>query len=486
MTKPIEASPLYRIANPRSIAIFGASNKHSAMGTGILFSIRQLGFEGPIYPVHPREEQALGYPAYRSVSDVPEVPDLAVIVLPTPVVPDVLEECGKKGIRHAIIVSGGFKEVGGEGVELEKRLTEVAAKYDIRFLGPNCIGAVNPHHRFNATYFAYPQEPGFIGMASQSGSFITQMFSYLQRFDLGFSTGFSVGNEANIDIVDCMEYLAACPNTKVIGLYIESIRRGRAFIDAARAIAPKKPIVAYYVGGTEAGRLAGLSHTGALAGPDKVYDGVFRQSGVIRAHSIEELFDICWCLGACRLPKGNRVIVQTHSGGPGAVTADACSRAGLKLPPISPKTKERLAQYVPHTGSINNPIDFTFLKNNLDYLVGIPKVLQDDENADAMLMYMLMPRQSVLRAMESIGITGDVAESETDKFLDEQAASLAEMMRNADKTCIGFSYYTGENRFIKRLYENGVPVLPSPNRAATALGAMVRYMGLRDKISKSL
>ena len=320
-------------------------------------------------------------------------------------------------------------------------------------------------------------------MASQSGSFITQMFAYLERFGLGFSTGFSVGNEANIDIVDCMEYLAACPNTKVIGLYIESIRRGRDFIDAARSIVPHKPIVAYYVGGSEGGRRAGLSHTGALAGPDRIYDGVFRQSGVVRAGSIEELFDYCWALGTCPPPRGNRVLIQTHSGGPGAVAADACDRAGLKLLPLSEATRERLAPYVPHTASINNPIDLTFSKRAMDYMDVLPKVVLEDENSDAVLMYLMMPKRSVLRAMDAMGITGETAEKEADSYIDHQGRKMAKVMLAAEKPFIGFSFYTGENRFIKGLYDAGAPVFPSPTRAARALGALVRYARLREKLA---
>ena len=326
MQKSIEQTALYRVVNPRHIAMFGASNRFAAMGTNLLSSIQALGFEGDIYPIHPKDDQVMGLDAYQSVLDLPVIPDLAFIVLPTKVVPEILEECGKKGIKQAIIVSGGFKEVGGNGIVLEKQICDIADKYDMRFVGPNCIGVVNPHHKFNATYFPYQQGAGFIGMASQSGSFITQMFDYLAGYGMGYSTGISVGNEANIDIVDCLEYLGACPNTRVISLYIETIRRGREFIETARSIVPHKPIVAYYVGGSEGGKKATFSHTGALSGPDRLYDGIFRQSGVIRANSIEEMFDYCLCLGMCPKPGGYPDAFRRsrrggggclHPGGPG-------------------------------------------------------------------------------------------------------------------------------------------------------------------------
>ncbi len=482
MIDSIRDSALYKIANPESIAIFGASNKYTAMGTGILSSIMQMGFEGRIYPVHPKEAVVQGHKAYSSVLDLPETPDLAIIVLPTLVVPEVVDECGQKGIGHAIVVSGGFSEVGDDGATLEKRLKDAAARHKIRFLGPNCIGVVNTHLKFNATFLPCEHPPGFIGMASQSGSFITQMFDYLGRYSLGFSTGFSVGNEASIDIVDCMEYLAHCPDTRVIGLYIESIRRGRKFIDTARRIMPQKPIVAYYVGGTEAGGRAGLSHTGALAGEDRIYDGVLKQSGVIRAHSIEELFDICWCLGTCPLPKGNRVVVQTHSGGPGAVAADACSRNGLELPAIEDGTKQKLAEYIPHTGTMNNPVDLTFTNRNLDYFVDLPKILLQDKNVDALLVYMMMPRGMILRVAESMGVAKEEAREAAVKFIKDQSTQMADAMRNSDKPWIGYSYYSMESDFIASLYKAGAPVMPGPNRAARALGAMGQYVEMRNKI----
>ena len=372
---------------PSSIAVFGVADNPRNLAKNIILNCQEMGFEGEIYPIHPKEEQVQDLAAYKSVLDLPKIPDLAVMVLPTPIVPQVLEECGQKGIKNVVIVSGGFKEAGQEGEILEKKLVNIANLYGMRFLGPNCIGVANPHHKYNITFLPFVGRPAFMGMASQSGSFITQMFDYLADLNLGFSTGISVGNEANIDIVDAMEYLAACPNTKVIALYIETIRRGRAFIETARSIVPHKPILALYVGGSESGKRASFSHTGALAGPDKLYEGIFRQSGVIRAHSITELFDFCWLLGNCPEPEGNNVVVQTHSGGPGASAADACDRAGLKLSPFSPETLEKLEPFVPHTGSVSNPVDLTFTKNSLEYFDTIPKILLEEPHADMLLIY---------------------------------------------------------------------------------------------------
>jgi acetyl-CoA synthetase (ADP-forming) len=485
MTTAIENSPMYPIANPKSIAFFGASNNLAAMGTGILNSVQELGYEGTIYPVHPKETTVLGIQAYKDVTDLPAVPDMAFIVLPTKIVIQTLEACGKKGIRHAVIVSAGFNEVGGDGVGLEEELTAVADRYGIRFIGPNCIGVANPHLKLNATYLHYEGKPGFIGMVSQSGSFVTQMFSYLNRFGLGFSTAFSVGNEANMDLVDGITYLGACPRTKVIGLYVESIRRGREFIEAARQVVRHKPIVAFYVGGSEAGKRASFSHTGSLAGPDKLYDGVFRQSGIIRARSIEEMFDFCYALGSSPPPAGNRVIIQTHSGGPGAAAADACSRSGLELPVVSPATREKLAPLIPHTASAANPVDLTYTKNPLDFFHAIPKALLEEENADGMLMYILASAKMVKRALEGFGIPVEELDTQADKIVVDQCRSVAALKEQYKKPMLGFSFMTRDNQFVRELQNMGVPVLPSPERAARAFSALVKYRGLREKILKS-
>ncbi len=487
MPDSIRQSPLYPIINPDSIVFFGASNRFTAMGTNQLNSLLSSGFGGKIYPIHPKETRVLDLKAYPRVRELPEVPDLAVLVLPTHIVPEAMEDCGKQGIKHAIVVSGGFKEVGGKGVELEKKLVMIADRYGMRFLGPNCLGVANPHHNYNVTFLPFEGRQGFIGLASQSGSLITQMFGYLSRFGLGFSSGISVGNEANVDIVDCLKYLAACPHTRVIGLYVETIRRGREFIDLARSIVPHKPIVAFYVGGSEAGKRAGLSHTGALAGPDALYEGVFRQSGVIRAHSIPELFDYCWVLGTCPRPAGNRVIVQTHSGGPGAAAADACGRAGLELPSLSEKTLAKIAPMVPHTGSVNNPIDVTFSKNPLDFFDAIPDALLGDEQTDGLLAYFLTPGQSIRRTMTGMGIAEEEIPRLTEKLLDDQSRTMAGLIQKHQKPLVGFTFQSHQDLSIQKLLQYGIPVLPSPERASRAMAALVRYSCMLDKIrSQSL
>mgnify|MGYP002640446275 CR=1 FL=1 len=484
MIHTIEESRLFRIANPRSMAFFGASNSIKAMGTNLLMSVKSLGYEGALYPVHLREEEVLGYKAYKSVLDLPEIPDLAVIVLPTKVVNNTLEECGKKGIRQAIVVSGGFIEVGGEGIVLEKELVRIADKYGIRILGPNCIGVANPSFKLNTTFVPHEGPGGYIGLASQSGSFVTQMFNYLYRYDLGFSTAFSVGNEAVIDLVECMEYLGACPQTKVIALYIEGIKNGRAFIETARSIVPHKPIVAFYIGGSEAGRKAGFSHTGSMAGPDRIYDGVFEQCGIIRARSVTELFDFCWVLGGLPRPKGKKVVIQTHSGGPGAAAADACGRVGLELPDLSRETVEKLAAFVPHTGSVSNPVDLTFSKNPDDFYGSIPQLLIKEKETDTLLVYFLTSPKIVERALTQMGIQEEAIDDLSRQWMEKHCQSVAGILEKYGKPVVGFTFMSLKDRSIKGLLSRGIPVFPGPDRAARAIAAMVEYSNYLSKILK--
>ena len=482
MLNHIEQSPLYPMANPKSMAFFGASNNVGSMGTNLLLSMQNIGYEGRIYPVHPREDHVQGLKAYRSVEDLPETPDVAVMVLPTPIVSEMLAECGRKGIRHAIIVSAGFREVGGQGVELERELVSTAKQYNIRILGPNGLGVANPHQKVNTTFVPFEGEPGYIGMASQSGSFVTQMFHYMAQLKLGFSTAFSLGNEANTDLVDALEYLGACPRTKVIALYVEGLRRGRRFVEVARSIVPHKPIVALYSGGSETGKRAGFSHTGAMAGPDELYDGIFRQCGIVRAMSVTELFDFCWVLGSLPLPDGPNTVIQTNSGGPGAVAADACGRAGLKLPTLDQATQEKLAPYVNHTASIANPVDVTFSRNPQDFYDAIPRALLQDPGLDMLLVYYFTPVAVVTRMMSQQGVPAERMEEEAARAMAQHGRSVVEFVNSFDKPIVGYTWRSLSEPFNQALMEGDRPVFPDAERAARAMGAMVTCKRYRDRI----
>ncbi len=479
-----ENNPLYKIMHPKSIAFWGASHNSMSMGSIQLANLLLMGFDGHVYPIHPKDKEIKGLKTYARVSDVPDAVDLAIYVLPTAVVPGVLEECGLAGIKRAIIVSAGFSEKEGpEGKELQNDIVEIAKRYGITFIGPNCIGVINPYFNLNTTFFPYEATRGFIGMASESGSFITQMFVHLAKFGLGFSQGFSLGDEAMIDLCDCLEYLAQCPETKVIALYIEGIRKGRHFVEVAKKVSRIKPIVAYYIGGSEAGRRAGQSHTGAMAGPDRLYDGIFNQCGIIRARSIEELFDFCYVLGTQPLPKGNKLGVLTHSGGPGAAAADSAERAGLKLAELSSSTLEAIAPMVPSTASVRNPVDLTFAKNFGDYMETLPRILLKDENIDLLFLYCLMPHHRVMTVVLGSGMEVDHAMEFAEQFIKEQSAAAATIASDSGKPVVGGTFCDRSELFVRELQDHGIPVLPSPERAVTALGSLNKYAKWRRVFS---
>ena len=481
--RTVQDSPLYPIMHPDRVAVIGASNSMENMGTSILNNILSFDFKGELFPVHPTLKKVLGLQAYMNVSEIPVVPDLAIIVVPTRIVLQVFRECGQKGIRHAIIVSGGFREAGEDGEHREQELLRIAKEYGIRFIGPNCIGVVNTNHRFNTTMFHYNASmEGFIGMVSQSGSFITQMFMHLEKFGLGFSQGFSVGNQADMDIAGCLEYLGVCERTRVIGLYIEGLTRPGEFIRIAREVSKKKPIVAMYVGGTEAGSRAGGSHTGALSGPDAIYQGVFRQCGIVRADSIEQLFDFCWALGTQPLMNGNRVAVFTHSGGPGATAADAADRAGLKLPPLSAETKAKLRDLIPQTGSLNNPIDLTFTRNFDDLMKNIPRVLLEDKGLDGILAYFLIFVDNFKRLFQKVD-SPPISIEEFEEYVIELCIHFSELVKSHNKPLLGSSFQARSEPFIKKLEDLGIPVLPSPERSARAMGALYDYSMIRKALT---
>jgi acetate---CoA ligase (ADP-forming) subunit alpha len=478
----MESNPLYRIMHPRSVAFWGASSNPTGMGTVQLRQLLNMGFEGAVYPIHPRETEIQGLKAYAHVGDVPGPVDLGVFVLPTKVVPEAMEECGKAGVKRLIIVSAGFAEVGEEGKRQQQGLLKIAHQYGITFLGPNCIGVVNPHEKLNTTFFPYEGVPGYVGMASQSGSFITQMFVHLDTLGIGFSQGFSIGNEAMVDITDCLEYLGHCPNTTVIALYVEGIRRGREFLKVAQEVARKKPIVAYYVGGSTFGGRAAASHTGVLAGSDRVYDGMFKQAGIIRAQSIEELFDFCTALGSQPVPRGDRIAVLTHSGGPGAAAADTAERTGLTVAEFSPQTTDALKAIVPHTASVANPVDLTFNRNPNDYTEIIPGILLSDDNVDLMFVYALMPFRRVAQTMEAMGNSAEDALAMAQQFIDSQVQAMRRLPDTYGKPVVGGSFCTRQEYLIRRLQDSGFPVLPSPERAVKALAALVKYARIRERL----
>jgi acyl-CoA synthetase (NDP forming) len=467
-------NPLERILNPRSVAIFGASDKITTMGTYQLINILQGGFPGKVYPVHPNKEIVQGLKAYARAQDLPEAPDLAQIVVPTRSVPGVLQDLGERGCRRAIVISGGFKETGEEGMKLERELKETAGRFGIRFLGPNCIGVINPHLPLNTTMYHYFQKPGHMALASHSGTYVTQVLPYLKKRGIGYSRAISLGNETDIDVVDALEFLAGDEDTRAIALYLEVIRRGPEFIKTARRVSRTKPIVAVYVGGTEAGGRSGSSHTGAMAGSDEIYDAAFAQAGVLRAADMQSLYDWAFALSEQpRLP-GPRVAIVTHSGGPATSLADACNRHGLEVPEFSPGLQKHLKELVPATGSSRNPVDVTFGVDMKALFLDIPKIILESGEVDGIILHGV-GGEAYFREMDRVA-KGNVnfPLDQMGGYMSYIAQELHRVCKQAEKpvVCSAFADRT-EDPVIGEFQDLGIPCFETPEQAVRAMGALM-------------
>jgi acetyltransferase len=354
---PRPAHPLDAIFHPRSIAVVGATEKEGSVGRTILWNLLSSPFGGTVYPVNPTRPAILGVKAYPSISAIGEPVDLAVIVTPAKTAPDLVAECGEAGIKGVIIISAGFKEIGPEGVELERRVLEAARKYGIRVVGPNCLGVMNPVGRMNATFAAGIANPGRVGFISQSGALLTAILDWAAHEDVGFSSIVSLGSMLDVGWGDVIDYLGDDPNTDSIVIYMETIGDARAFLSAAREVALQKPIIVIKPGRTAQAAKAAASHTGSLTGSDDVLDAAFRRAGVLRVEKISELFQISEILAKQPRPKGRRLSIVTNAGGPGVLATDALIGGGGELSDITDATMEALNAVLPAVWSHNNPID---------------------------------------------------------------------------------------------------------------------------------
>jgi acetyltransferase len=475
-------NPLHLLMNPKSIAAVGASNNWQKMGTMQSLSILKDGFTGKFYPVHPKEKVVLGHKAYRSVEELPEVPDLAMLVVPASQVLPLLESFGKIGTKRAIVISAGFKETGAAGKSLESRLIEVAHKYGMRFLGPNCMGIVNSQLPLNLTVTVLEKRPGYLGMATQSGTYVTQTLNYLKKRGIRFSKAISVGNEANIDIVDALEYLGEDKETKAIILYIEGLRRGRQFIEVAQKITPHKPVLAQYVGGSTAGQKASMSHTGAMAGPDILYDGIFKQAGIIRLYSIEDLYSHGWTLATQPPLKGNRLGVVTHSGGPGTAISHTADQGGFVVPSFSQKLQKQIRQHIAPHASSANPVDMTFTTDTQTLAKTIPKMIMESKEVDGVIIHGPMSSAWMKETYPHIEELINTPLEKIIAFLDNTDFSEMVSLPWKYKIPLVISCFFGRDDNYTTAYEdNNIPVIDSPEKAARAMVSLLRHKEIRDR-----
>lgn len=466
IVKPAPTFDLTRVLSPRSVAVVGASRKPGSVGEAIFKNILHSDYKGIIYPVNPKADSIGGVKCYAALSQIKDPIDLAILIVPNTIVPDVLRECAAAHIPGVVVVSAGFKEIGGIGIELEQDVQRIAEEHGIALIGPNCLGFINtdPAVQLNASFAATMPKSGNIAFISQSGALCTAVLDYAKGQSIGFSKFVSMGNKAVVNEIDFLRALRDDPLTDVILMYLEDITNGREFIQVARHVTgeiPKpKPIIAIKSGRTFEGAKAASSHTGSLAGADDVYDAVFMQSGIMRVETVEELFQYAVAFSSQPLPKGNRIAIVTNAGGPGIMATDAAIRHGMTLAPLEEKTKEELRKTLPTTANVNNPVDVIGDARHDRYETAIKAVVKDP-NVDGVVV-ILTPQ-----AMTDIKEIGHVV------------ANVQESMRlspwTAKPLLASFMGIVDVSEGVKILEKVGVPHYTFPEAAVRALSQLYVY-----------
>jgi len=396
---------------PSSVAVVGASNDQSKWGYRVMSNILRGGFEGKVYPVNPGSPEVLGVKSYPRVVDIPEVPDLVVIVVPPPAVPQVMRDCAAKGVKVAVVITAGFAEIGGEGERLQQEIVEIARGAGIRFVGPNCLGVMSPHHKLHAQMPAEFARPGPLAIISQSGNIMNTVSRLIDTMGFGISKAVSIGNQADIRAEDYLEYFAHDQQTKVILCYIEGFKDGARFFRIAKEVSRQKPIVLLKAGETPAGARAAHSHTASLAVPDAIVQAMCKQAGIIRVSTLDELVDTGIAFLRQPIPKGRRVAIITGGGGWGVLTADACAKLGLDVVTLPKETIEELDAYMPAWWNRGNPVDFVGGTPRENHLKVVEALLRCPV-VDGVIALGLMPplRRDQLAAFFNIRQDGQVSE----------------------------------------------------------------------------
>jgi acetyltransferase len=447
-------SSLIPFFQPKGVVIIGASTSPEKLGYGVTRNLIQSGYQGAIHFVAQKSGEVFEKKIYTDLKDIPDPVDLAILIVPTQSTPQTIQECGKRGIKAAIIVSAGFREVDEEGTRLEKECVEIAQRYGMRLLGPNCIGTIDTHLPLDTTFLQPPMpEQGGIGFISHSGAFAAAIIDWARGQGFGFSRIVSLGNQADVNETDMLPMLASDDNTKVIVMYMESISNGRHFVQAASEVSKQKPIIALKVGRFEAGQKAAASHTGALAASDTAFNAAFAKAGVLRAETAEQMFDWARALENCPLPKGNRIGILTNAGGPGVIAADSLEHHGLVLAQLASATLNALSAILPSAANTRNPVDMLASASPDQYAECLNILLQDD-GVDGVMV--ILPPPPMFKAEEVARKVNEViGKFEKPVVIALMGSSLVE---------------NASNEFQKMK----VPTYPFPERAASALAVLVK------------
>jgi acetyltransferase len=457
---PAASNSLMSLFAPRGIAVIGASRDRTKLGYGVARNLVASNYPGAIHFINPNADRILGQRCYPSIEVTPDPIDLAVVIVPAPLVAQTIKACGQRGIRWAIIVSGGFRETDRAGAELERQIVAIAHHHGIRLIGPNCIGLIDTHVPFNTTFIKSMPNPGEIAFVSQSGAICQAVIDWGTGMGFGFSRIASLGNQCDLSEAEVITALASDPSTRVITMYLEGVKDGAQFRQAIDAAAREKSIVALKVGRSAAGKRAVTSHTGALAGQETAYDVVFDRYGVLRANNTEELFDWARALAWCPPLKGDRVAVLTNAGGPGILAVDALEANGLRLATLSAETLAALRSFLLPHASFNNPIDMLASAGPREYASALSVLLRDD-GIDAVLVISVPPPiEDPTPVAEAIAVAAkDAPKPVVVAVMGEATVGLALKVLRA--------FRLTDYRF--------------PERAASALGALWRHAQWRAR-----
>lgn len=448
---------------PRSVAVIGASRKRGHLARELLHNLVAYEFEGKAFPVNPGADVVHSIKCYPSVEEIPDDVDLAVIVVPREHVIAAAEACGRKGVKGLVVISSGFREVGPRGVEREQELIAVVRKHGMRMIGPNCMGIINtdPAYRLNATFAPTPPVCGTVGFLSQSGAMGVAILESARRLSLGISMFASMGNKADVSGNDLLEYWEEDPDTQLVLMYLESFGNPRKFTQIARRVTKRKPVIAVKAGRTAAGAAAAASHTGSLAGTDVAVDALLEQCGVLRAGTVEELFDMALALHTQPLPKGRHVALLTDAGGPAIMATDALVGCGMELAKLAPETQAALAKGLSEDASVRNPVDMLGHAGAADYARCL-KLIIADPGVDAVLCLYVPP------------VMHDPVEVARAIFgaAEGSAKPVLCVLMARDEVIEGARGAGGPT----------LPIYEFPESAARALAAMARYRELRDRV----
>lgn len=438
---------------PKSIAVIGASQDPQKIGYAVLNNITKYLYRGDIYPVNPKSEEILGLKTSKTIREIKGDVDLAVIAIPAQMVPQALRDCIEKGVKSAVIISAGFKESGTAGVLLEEELKALVRDSGIRVLGPNCLGIINTANNINATFAAGMLPKGKISFFSQSGALGIAILDWAIGNKIGFSKFISLGNKADLNETDFIEYFIDDPETDIILGYIEDVVDGRRFLEIAQKATKVKPIILVKSGGTQAGARAASSHTGALAGSENAFNAAFKQTGIMRAEGIEDLFETAKAFNSKKLPVGTNLLILTNAGGPGIIAADTAEKSGINLPQLSRETVEQLMSVLPKNASLYNPVDIIGDATAERYAAVLERVI-NDPNVDGVLI--ILTPQAVINVEDTARVVIG-SSKKTDKPLitsfmgEERVRSSVEMLKTASLS--NYSYPEPAVRAFKRLSE---------------------------------